>query len=790
VTLVVCWLLFPLALAVLALGAGLLLEAVAGTRLPGALVPPVGLAVIVVVAGLATLDDSTAELATPAVALVAVAGLLLSPPWRRGRIDTWALAAAGGVFACFAAPIVLSGEATFAGYIKLDDTATWLAMTDRVMEHGRSLQDLAPSTYRETLSHYLSTAYPVGSFLPLGLGTKLVGEDAAWLFQPYMALLATMMSLSSYVVIKPLVSSRAARAAIVVVSAQAALLFGFSLWGGIKELAAAWIVALVPALAVVTLRAEAPLRRLVPLAVACAAGLEILSFGGIVWLAPVLIVSLAALLWLQGRSEALMAAGFFLVVVGVLALPSLLYAHQFLRPALGGVLTSQDELGNLIAPLSWLQLFGIWPAGDFRLDPKELEATYVLIAVLVLAAVVGLGWAARRRSAALPLYLLAATVGCITVAAFGAPWVDAKALATASPAFVLAGLVGTFAVASTGRRVEAVVAAAAIAGGVLWSSALAFHEVTLAPRERLSELEQIGKRIAGQGPTLMTEYEPYGVRHFLRDADPEGASELRYRVIPLRNGQPLPKLGFADIDRFELEGILVYRTIVLRRSPVGSRPPSVYTLSSRGHYYDVWQRPEARPQIAEHLPLGNELQPAAVPPCSEVQRLAGVAGKDGSLAAIARPETTLVEFDQTVPPPGWLREGSNPSVLYPSGPGRIEDSVAVPRRGRYGVWIGGAFRGRVELSVDGRVTRIARHELSHAGPWIPMGSATLGAGLHRVALDYEEGSLHPGSGGQAFALGPVALAPETINGPVIRVPATKARRLCDKRLDWIEALGP
>ena len=83
----------------------------------------------------------------------------------------------------------LSGEATFAGYIKLDDTATWLALTDRVMEHGRSLDGLAPSTYEATLAFNLADGYPVGVFLPLGVGGALLGEDIAWLVQPYMALL-------------------------------------------------------------------------------------------------------------------------------------------------------------------------------------------------------------------------------------------------------------------------------------------------------------------------------------------------------------------------------------------------------------------------------------------------------------------------------------------------------------------------------------------------------------------------------------------------------------------------
>ena len=77
---------------------------------------------------------------------------------------------------------------------------------------------------------------------------------------------------------------------------------------------------------------------------------------------------------------------------------------------------------------------------------------------------------------------------------------------------------------------------AAIAAGVLWSNSLAYHEVTLAPCDQLAELERIGEEFAGQGPTLLTEYQPYGVRHFLREADPEAVSELRVRPIRRLDG--------------------------------------------------------------------------------------------------------------------------------------------------------------------------------------------------------------------------------------------------------------
>ena len=124
-------------------------------------------------------------------------GLLLSLPWRR-RPSLAPIAAAVATLAVFAAPIVLSGQATFAGYIKLDDTATYFAMTDRVMEHGRSLAGLAPSTYEATLATTLALGYPTGSLMPLGVGHQLLAYDIAWLYQPYLAFMAMLLALTLY----------------------------------------------------------------------------------------------------------------------------------------------------------------------------------------------------------------------------------------------------------------------------------------------------------------------------------------------------------------------------------------------------------------------------------------------------------------------------------------------------------------------------------------------------------------------------------------------------------------
>ena len=772
----------------LSLGWGVLLARASGVTLPGPILLPAGLASIVVVAEFATLTDTTAELATPVVVFGAVVGIALYLRHSR-RIDPWAVATAIVVFAFFASPVVLSGQATFAGYIKLDDTATWLAMTDRVMDHGRNLDGLAPSTYEATLHNYLETGYPVGSFLPLGIGGKLVGTDIAWLFQPYLALLAVMLALCFYSLTAGAIESRAWRAVVATVAGQAALLYGYSLWGGVKEVAAAWIIALLAAVSLPALSDRGGTPAVIPLAVVSAAGLGVLSIGGAVWLAPALVLAATLLYRARGSAATLRRGMSFLVVAAALALPALLSAEVFLRG--GGTLRSETELGNLIRPLSSLQFFGIWPAGDFRTEPSELGATRILIFVLVLAAAAGLirGW--MRRSWGLLGYVFTATVGCLIVTAVGSPWVDGKALATASPAFVVAGLVGAAAVFGVGRRVEAFVIAAAIAGGVLWSNALAYHEVNLAPHDRLAELERIGHDIAGEGPTLMTDYEPYGVRHFLRDADAEGASELRRRVIPLRSGQPLPKLGFADIDQFQPKAVLVYRTLVLRRSAVASRPPSPYRLISRRRYYEVWQRPQANPvRLLDSLPLGNTFQAGAVPKCIDVLRIARAAGPDGQLATVRRKPAIVVELGRSSRPQSWDAVADNPAAVYPRETGSLQASMDVSSAGTYSVWIGGSFRGALELIVDGRRVAKARHELSHSGPLTPFGGVRLASGSHTVILRYHDGDLHPGSGGAPFALGPLVLGADNDNGPLVRLPVSRAGELCGQRLDWIEALGP
>ena len=692
-TLVLCWLVFPAVVATLSLGCGFLVERIARTRLPFELLLPTGFAAIVGVSLFATLSSQTAPLALPLVLALATIGLAVAPAPRLARIDPWAAAAAVGVFAVFLAPVVLSGAATFAGYIKLDDTATFLALTDRALEHGRSLEGLAPSSYEATLAFNLPF-YPLGSLLPLGYGAALVGQDTAWVFQPYLAVLAGLLALSLYRLAGLVVVSRPARALSAFLAAQAALLYGYSLWGGVKEVAAAALVALAAALTSETFKARGSALALLPLGIAAAALVGVLSIGAAVWLVPAFgVVGFMLLRRRTGvRPIALAAVGAALLV------PSLAVARLMLGEGVLSSVRDEAELGNLVSALSPLQIFGIWPVGDFRFRPDEMGATYVFVALVGLAAVGGALVAAARRAWELPLYVGGAVGAAALYGIVASPWIGAKALAIASPAVLLAAVLGALTLHGV-RRVEGAVVLGLIALGIGWSNVLAFGDAALAPREQLSELEAIGDRFAGQGPALMTEYQPYGVRHFLRELDAEGASELRRNLIPLRDGSTVPKGGYADLAAFNSDAVLSYPTLVLRRSPVGSRPAAPYRLVWQRRFYEVWQRPESIPVSA-----------SAARTCAQAITVAG-------------------------------------------------DSVSVPAAGRYELWIGGNVRGELTAFVDGRRAGRVRHQLNNQGQYTSLGAIDLTAGSHVVTTRHRVSRFRPGEGGEPWQTGPLLVAP-------------------------------
>ena len=791
-TFAIAWFAFPAVMAALSLGCGMLLQAAAGYEIPRPLLLPAGFVVMSLAAQLAHMSDTTADFATPLVVALAIAGLCVGWPVRVHREDAWPFAGATAAFAAFAAPVVLTGRPTFLGYIKLDDTANYMAMLDRALHHGYNVAGLPPSTYEAFLANTYTPGYPLGALAPLGVGHSLVHVDALWLWQPYITFLAALLALTVYQMVGTLARSRPLRALIAAVGAQAALIYGYALWGGIKELSTAFIVVMIIVLASsLTLGARARARALLPLAVATAGLLGVLSIAGAVWLAPPLLAAVVLAVRSIGARSTLRLAATFALLTAALAIPAILAATTWLAKYAGDY-TSGDEYGNLRGTLSWLQVFGIWPHGDFRLRPDSLEPTYVLVAVVALFIGVAAVIAWRQRAWEVPLAVATTAFASVFYVATTAPWIESKALASTSPILLAVSLAGVAAVFERGRHVEAVIAATAIVAAVMWSNVLQYREVAIAPYERLAELERIGEKFQGEGPALLTEFESYGARHFLRELDAEAPGELRRHVIPLRTGKEALTGESPDLDEIQLDEVRRYRTLVVRISGVASRPPSPYSLVWQGRYYSVWRRsPRDEPRVLEHLSLGSRTQPAAVPSCADVVRLGRLAAANGGVLATVprRPAVVLYPDGSQGESETIGRYGEDPRAVYVS----VRQSIRLPfelqQAGRWGVWVGGTFRTTVTAFVDDRYVGTLQRELTWPGNFLLAGDIRLRPGVHTLRIDYAGPDLRPGGDGRpGWGIGPFAIAEGTQDRPVRYVAPARSTMLCGRSFDWIEAV--
>lgn len=786
--LLLCWLIAPAGMLLATIGLSLLVERLTGFVLPWTVRPALGLAVAIVIAQFGTASDATAELTLPATLLLALVGLVVGrrlPERRPGRAE---IGVAVAVFLLYASPFLIIGEATLAGYIKLDDTATWLALTDHVFEFGRGLGDLPPSSHQAVLGDYLGGSYPIGGFVPNALMSKLSGEDIAYTVQPSMAFAAAVMALLLFELARRLVAGVSRAVVIAIFASLASLLVGYYLWGGVKEMVVAALLPLAPLLAACAAGEGWPRRAWVPLGLTVAAMVVVLGPGGALWVVPTLLPAAVAVLRRDGARRALAIAWPVAAFSLLLVLPVIFTPTGIFDPLNGGV-TGEAELGNLVGPLNFFQVAGIWPTGDFRYDPHLKPAVIALAVICLLLAAGAAAYAARlgeRDGLPLTGYIAGGALGALAIAHYGSPWVDAKVMAALSPALLAAALIGIVMLGQrTGFRLEAMLLAVIVAGVVAWSAFLAYQNVWFAPRSHFVELEEIGDRFAGQGPALGTEVSIYGPRHFLRKLDTEGASDRRARGIALTDGGVPEKGEYVDLDQIEPSELDTFALLVVRRSAAESRPPADFELAYQTDHYDVWRRKAAPGTLVEHLPLGTWLDAGDVPECDEVQRLAQAAGEGGTLVAARVGTPIAIEFPEESLPSGWTAPIAY--AFSPDGSGTVSEELEVPG-GEYELWLAGAVFGGLTLRIDGEEVASERAVIENVGGYEPLGAVQLAPGSHRLEIEYSGAGLSPGSGARPWEIGPLVMEPpEQGDLGTVTVEPSEYARLCGQRWDWIEA---
>jgi len=812
-------LLYPCLLALLCVGAGLLVDRLSTGFLPGVLLPAVGAAALIALSQLTTYTVFAAPATPYALAFLAVAGfalgrrraMALARGWRRG---TWQLAVPALAFLVALAPVLFAGRPSFSSYGVLTDSALHMFGADFLIHHGQDYAHLdLRNSYGQYINAYYNTSYPSGADTLLGGSAFLLHVPLIWAFQPFNAFLLALAAGPAWVLARHIGLDGVLAALAALTITLPALVYGYELIASVKEITALPMILTLGAL--VTLHArwlQGPPRGALPFALVAAAGVSALgvAFGAwaltaVVVLAAIAIGQIAA--DRQSARQALLLLAVGVAVTLVAALPTWIDVSGSLRVAQNIATTTNP--GNLQKPLRIAQLLGTWLVGSYKHVPTggHLTLSHALAAAALLAAVLGAAYVVYLRAYALAAWIALTLALWLSLTAYGTTWADGKALMLTSPVVVLlawTGVAGLRARASrtvlrSVSRPAAALLALALVGGVAASDAMQYHASNLAPTARYEELASLDSRFAGRGPTLFTDYDEYAL-YSLRDLD-VGGPDFMFppRGIALAHGLPV------DLDQIPPAALLSYPLIVTRRDPAVARPPAAYSLLWQGTYYQVWGRSPGAPAaiarlgsssgLAGGLPGGLHSGPAGGLPlqCSAIGRLAHTATPRGArLVAAEAPELVPVDV-ASASHPAWANTRLG---LVMARRGRLASTFTLPHAGVWELWLQGEIMPAVQVSVDGhplasisgQLTGVASDPDTMAPLRVP-----LAAGPHRLSITRgSPNPLAPGSGGSAI-LDSIFLTPSGAGSlATLRVTrATRWRSLCGRRLQWVEALdGP
>ena len=795
------WVLFPVVAFILCVGCGLLVDRIAGRPLPGALIAPVGMAAVVVIASFFTWPEATAPLTPWALAVAAIAGYVVGWGRLRASLRRWRHAIWPGVAALLPAgmmslPVLVTGKAGFTGYGRIVDLAYQIAWAGYLQTGGQGKPDNIGSSFNVIADKLAAIHYPAGGQAALGALSRAAGIDVIWAWQPFMAGLGAVLGLALYVLLKPAIADPRLRAVAAGVAAQPTILFSYAMTSGIKELGGVALIILAAALLVLYPPSEGGLRRVVPLSIALAGAVSAFSVGAIPW------IGMFALLLFV--SELLRAHAHRVRVVGMWVWMTLLAVVLGLPAVVSGVTIAQiataggpEGLGNLAAAVPVWSAAGVWLTPDYRFPIADGGAevpTIIGIVLVLVLAIIGIAWSVRRRLLVYVALGVAGVVALAYVARASATWSDFKAITVTAPFILTLGFVGAAAVGMW-RRTVGIALGGLVVVGVLAGNFLFFHGTSFAPYDRLHDLEQIADKYDGQGPSLYPVFEEYS-EYLLRDMDASSLSNPA-NFDPGWNAQALPGLQFVrDMDEYKLDYLNSLDTIVLRRDPTSSRPPGNWRLVETTPFHEIWKKVPDAPRIVDHIGFRGDpkarmkAKKPLKPACTMLRTALADAGDDVEVRYATSPQ--LVQFSD----PGFVSPGSipQPPDYVTRTPGEMTGQVELPVDGDYTIYLRGSVGRKVTVTVDGKEIGDVKWEEAYPGNYMPLGVHDLKAGVHKIVVQRGGGSPLPGTGNEIGSasttglVGPLAFLPDQ---PVklVTVSKERAQELCEDgrtTMDWME----
>jgi hypothetical protein len=793
-------LVYPVVLALLCLGAGLLVDRASGGVVAAMLIPSVGMAALIVLSQLTTYVVALAPATPYLLAAVAIAGfvlgwsrlLLLAAAWRASR---WRLLTPPLVYALALAPVLLAGRPTFSSYMALADSAVHMLGADFLIRHGQDYSHLdLRNSYGAFVHAYYDTSYPSGADTLLGGSAFLLGLPLMWAFQPFNAFALATASGPAWILARRVGLDGVWAALATLTIVLPALVYAYELIGSVKEIVALPLILTLGAL-VVTYRRWLwrGARAAIPFALVIAAGVGALgvAFGAWALVATLTLALAAGARLLPARRGArapgaralsgLLALGALVLLVG--AWPTWVNLSGSVHVA--QAIASTSNPGNLRMPLHPSQLLGVWLVGSYKALPTGvwLTLTSLSIAIVLVLALVGVGNMVRSGWYSLAGWLALSIVLWLALSASASTWAQAKTLMLTSPVVMVMAWAGVARLRGSSLRIAATLVAVLLVGGVVVSDALQYHQSNLAPTARYEELASLNKRFAGRGPALLTDFDEYSL-YELRDLD-VGGPDFVY---------PPPALAAAaggygrpvELDRIAPATLLAYPLILARRDPSAVRPAAAYRLLWEGVYYQVWARRPRAPAALVHVALSGSRRAR----CGKLARVVSFArAHEGRLVGSRAPELVPVPLARTIRPSGWSL--ARPGIEMGRA-GTLHASFRLPHGGAWELWLKGELMREVHVAIDA-------HPLGSLGAQLDGNSlvpntlsplrATLSAGWHTLTLTRGAADLAPGDGGAAV-LAAIFLAPATSEGrPSLQVVSLGAwRTLCAPALQWTEVL--
>jgi hypothetical protein len=345
------------------------------------------------------------------------------------------------------------------------------------------------------------------------------------------------------------------------------------------------------------------------------------SFAGLAW--PLVIFAIWALTfaplrralaprsWLQTLRQP--ATLLIVAVLGVLAVLTVVgpfaFIHGFNRVA--GT--------NTYGPVSPLEVLGVWPASNYRLNAAG-GAQLTGLATVIAAAAILLGgtWWLRRRNFAVPVALAGCTLLYLASVASSGEYSQAKALMIAAPLAMLIAIRPLLFEAGrrSAMRVAWAVVAVAFVGGAVYSSLLVLRDAPIGPPGHGSELQALIPIVHGE-PVLYAGQDRYAA-YELMGAD----THVPLVEFPDADVSPSPEKPFdtgdayspIDFDSFSRGTLERFPYVITGRAAWNSEAPTGFKRVSATPSYILWKRTGAPPENRHVLLEGTE--PAAHADCA------------------------------------------------------------------------------------------------------------------------------------------------------------------------------